>query len=167
MPNTTIQLVNSVSQGGTITVKNGTLQGERARSVVLEATPATGYVFDKWEIETTPINLRIFAIVGQKYNSIAEVCTAPTSDLTTTFYTDSSQLYSDVEGKYLISTGYWFAGSNQYYFYNGNSIPTLQTCETPVVQSSVTSGGGGFVQTGRLGGFDEENQSINFEPNQI
>lgn len=166
MPDTTIQLLNPTSQMGTVTVKTGRLQGERGRSVVLEATPATGYVFDKWEIETTPVNLRIFARVGQRYDSTNAVCSTSTVNLTTTLYTDNTLLYTDSEGKYPAATGYWSLGNGQYYYYNGSTIPTIDVCEQPSGGGTV---GGGGTRSGVFSNQDEitDSERFNFDRTRV
>jgi hypothetical protein len=145
MPSTTVNIDNARTSQGTVTVLTGTLQGDAKRLVTLQANAAEGFEFDKWEIITTPIVLQQFAAVGQKANSVNEVCNLPAVKLTTTFYTDGSSLYTDEEGKYPASVGYWQAGVLTYYYYDGVNLPTVQTCipaqSSPPQNQSPTGGG--------------------------
>ena len=148
MPNTTVTITNTTSPSGTVSVRQGELSGRSGRTVILEATPANGYVFDKWEIETTPVQLSEFARVGTRYTSVDEACSAEQVNLTTPLYSDGSQLYTDVEGKYAAPAGIYQSNRGTYYNYLGSGIPPLQTCPTPTAQTS--TGGGGGVRTGTL-----------------
>lgn len=150
MPTTTVNILNTSTSEGTITVKEGELSGKPGRTVILEAKPSTGYVFDKWEIETTPVQLTEFARVGTRYATVDEVCSADQVSLITPLYTDGSQLYTDTEGKYAALAGIYQSNKGTYYNYAGNGIPPVQTC--PQTEATVTptyTGGGGRGDTGR------------------
>ena len=148
MPTTTVTITNTTSAAGTVTIRQGELSGKSGRSVILEATPANGYVFDKWEIETTPVQLQEFARVGTRYSSIDEVCLAEQVDLTTPLYTDGTQLYTDSEGKYAATEGVYQSNRGTYYNYRGSGIPPLQVCQAPTtIQPQTVGGGGGGVRT--------------------
>lgn len=145
MASTTVKIEDQVTSKGTITVKEGELRGNRGRMVILEAAAAQGYVFDRWEIETFSVKLRQFGIVGQRFDSIDQVCSSPNADLTTPLYSDGSLLYTDEEGKYPATTGYWYAGRGTYYNYNGANLPSIQTCSqgSVTVEPTTSNGGGG------------------------
>lgn len=146
MPTTNVRITNTTSAAGTVTVRQGELSGKPGRTVILEATPASGYVFDKWEIETIPVQLQEFARVGTRYSSVDEVCLADQVDLTTPLYTDGSQLYTDIEGKYSAASGVYQSNKGTYYNYTGTGIPPIETCIKPSEVRVQTTGGGGFVQ---------------------
>lgn len=148
MPTTTVTITNTTSAAGTVTIRQGELSGRPGRSVILEATPANGYVFDKWEIETTPVQLQEFARVGTRYSSIDEVCSAEQVDLTTPLYTDGTQLYTDSEGKYAAAEGVYQSNRGTYYNYRGSGIPPLQVCQAPTTIQPQTGGGGRIIDTG-------------------
>ena len=150
MASTSIRIENQITSKGTVTVTQGELRGDRGRVVVLEAVPAQGYVFDKWEIETSPVQLRQFAVVGQRFDSTQNVCDSSRVDLTTPLYSDGSLLYTDSEGKYPAPVGYWQAGNGTYYFYNGTTLPSIQTCiqKNTTVESAGTGGGFTPISTG-------------------
>lgn len=159
MPNTTVTITNQTSTGGTVTIRQGELSGKSGRTVILEATPATGYAFEKWEIETTPIRLQEFTKVGARYNSVEEACSAPSVDLINPLYSDGTELYTDVSGQYTATPGIYQSARGTYYNYTGAGIPPLLSCPTPSTEGTPsagtsTSGGGGGRFGGVAGGFD-------------
>lgn len=128
---TAVDIQDALTTKGTVTIKEGELKGERDRAVVLEATPASGYVFAGWEIETTPARtmLRVFGVVGDVYNTVEAVCSVPAiQSVYQTLYTDGSKLYTDEAGKFEAAFGYWDAGNGQYLLYDGSIIPVPQVC---------------------------------------
>lgn len=178
MPITSVDIENPRSSRGTVTINRGLLQGERGREVVLQATPADGYVFDRWEIQTSPITLPIFAQVIQRFETSFDACNASfVPGQSITLYSDGSRLYTDIEGRYPAQSGVWQTTTNQqYYNYNGTSIPTLQVCPQPEPAPSVGGGGGGggirnidtrFVEDGTFSTSGEFDQTvgIDFGPN--
>lgn len=175
MPTTSVTIANSLSgPEGTISIKEGQTVGPAGRTLVLEATPATGYIFDKWEIQNSPIQLQEFARVGLRYKSTEEVCSDESINLTTILYTDGSRLFTDIEGKYEARFGFYQAGRNVYYNYLGSGIPTLQECiqnTTPILQQQTSGGGGGgirnidtrFVENGTFSTSGEFDQTVGFD----
>ena len=135
-------------QNGSVVVTSGQLVGDRDRQITLEAQPATGYKFSRWEVQTTPVQLTFFAYVERiPVQSIAEVCD-PLRNLLVpmSLYTDGAMLYVDAEGITPAPTGYWGAGTGTYYYWlGGGSLPTLTTC------SGGTTGGGGGGGGGGIG----------------
>lgn len=134
---------------GTVTVVSGETKGKRGRTVVLQATPADGYTFDGWEIETSPVGLSPYMNVSIRFDTLESVCLTNAQQSTRTpVFSDGTTLYTDRNGEYQLATGFYqpdgYVGS--YIRYTGAGIPAVQTC--PPVQS-ITGGGGGFTNATR------------------
>lgn len=139
--------------GGFASIVAGAQSGEATRQVSVQAFPADGYVFDRWEISTEPAILRVFdAVASRPVSSIGEVCGTSGAiggvsyqNVAIQLYTDGMALYLDEYGNNIAPTGYWGAGDGTYYFWNGGRLPALQQCTT----STGGGGGGGDGAGGR------------------
>lgn len=156
---TEVQIENAVSSAGTVTIKDGELKGTRNRTVTLQATPATGYSFEGWEVEKTQTKLRVFITPVDGLYLTANLACNSTSGLLNnleqvtarskdvkTLYTDGRMLYTDVEGNFPAATGYWaINGRTSYINYDGLVLPVIETCPTSptTAQQTVYTGGGG------------------------
>lgn len=147
---TEINIQDAITDSGTVTMVDGQTKGPRGRTVTLQATAAPGYVFDGWEIEKSPVRLRIFiAPAVGLYQTLDSVCDPTvTQEYTnqtkvTTLYTDGTLLYTDPEGVYQASKGFWSVfGGRGYLIYDGTILPVTQTCPTPQQQPIGVGGGG-------------------------
>lgn len=148
MPKTTLTIDNT--DGGFASITSGQQAGDSSRQVFVQAYPAEGFVFDRWEIFTEPALLSVFAAVASNpVASIREVC--GTIDQPSTYqavarelFTDGTMLYLDAQGRYPAPTGYWGVYGGTYYYWDGGRLPALQTC-------TYGGGGGGTGGTGGTG----------------
>ena len=142
---TTVTIDNT--DGGFATLVSGLPSGNQSRQVSVQAVPAQGYKFERWEIVTSPVQLERFAVVASvPVSSVAEVCgtlanRSTYQDVARELFTDGTMLYIDTEGKTPAPTGYWGAGSGTYYYWAGGRLPQLQTCTYGSGGGSGTSGG--------------------------
>lgn len=163
---TTLTIESAV--GGFASLVAGALEGEPTRQVSIQAVPAKGYVFDRWEVTTEPATLRVFdAVASRPVNSVGEVCGTSGAiggvsyqNVAIQLFTDGMALYLDQYGNNLAPTGYWGAGGGTYYFWDGGRLPTLQACA-----GTGTGGGSGGGGGGSGGGtIDDTNDDITFVP---
>lgn len=147
---TELIVTNPTQAEGAITILNGETKGIKGRTVTLQATPAAGYVFEGWEIETTPALLSVFNKVGRRYTDAGSVCVS-NDEAINTLYSDGTRLYTDAEGKLSAEPGFYQSYRGTYFNYDGNTIPALQTCQQAVTVSGGGGGGGGSV--GGIAGF--------------
>lgn len=133
------------TEGGFASIVSGLQSGDSSRQVSIQAFPANGFVFTRWEISTEPAFLRKFADVASiPVATIAEVCgtlEAPSTyqAIARELFTDGTMLYLDQEGRIPAPTGYWGVYGGTYYYWTGGRLPTLQTC----TYGGGSSGGGG------------------------
>jgi hypothetical protein len=152
------QLSLSSDGNGAVVLVEGTLDGSQGRSVTIQATPAPGYRFDRWEVQTFPVELQTFAVVASNpVATVTEVC----SDINITrqydgftqynstyqnvareLFTDGTMLYIDTAGNTPAPTGYWGAGGGTYYYWDGGRLPQLQTCTSQTTTTTTTTGTG-------------------------
>lgn len=138
---TTLTIESPLEGSGFASLVAGAQSGDATRQVSVQAFPAPGYVFDRWEVSTQPVILDTFAVVASvPVGSVSEVCGAENNytyqNVARELFTDGTMLYLDTEGNTPAPLGYWGAGSGTYYYWNGGRLPVLQACAT-------TSGGGG------------------------
>jgi hypothetical protein len=155
MADTELNIQDAITEAGTVTVINGQTKGPRGRTITLQATATTGYVFNGWEVEKKPVTLRPFITqVDGLYASVESACNYTSNNTEQrvaknteikTLYTDGSKLYTDSEGIYQASTGIWaLSGRTAYINYDGTILPVTETCTAPQTQPTVSGGGGGF-----------------------
>lgn len=139
------------SEYGSVVVTSGQLSGTSGRQITLTAQPVPGYKLARWEIQTTPVELNVFAAVASRpVQSIAEVCgtiLSPSSfqNVAVELYTDGTMLYLNPDGTTPAPYGYWGAGNNTYYLWTGGRLPALTQCtyEGGGGTGGGTGGGGG------------------------
>ncbi len=169
---TTRVSISSDGNGGAVLL-SGRLEGAQGRTVTIQASPSPGYVFDRWEIVTSPVELSTFAVVASvPVNSVEEVCFEPrsydgyTTQYSSTYqnvarelFTDGTMLYLDTEGRTPAPTGYWGAGGGTYYYWTGGRLPVLQACAGTGTGGGSGGGGGSDENTNLLtstsGEFDQ------------
>jgi hypothetical protein len=158
---TTLTIESPIEGRGFASLVSGQQAGESTRQVSIQAYPAQGYVFDRWEVVTQPATLPVFdAVASRPVSSLGEVCGTSGDiggvsyqNVAVQLFTDGRALYLDDLGNTLAPTGYWGAGGGTYYLWDGGRLPTLQQCSTG------TGGGGGGSGGGDSIGLIEEDGS--------
>jgi hypothetical protein len=139
--NTIIPLLDA----GIITV-SGSLTGPVNRELQLtaDAVSSLGYKFKEWVVEVFPLEL-VEVATSEPYFTIESICSVGIGEgvnntqVSTAYYTDGQFFYEDRDGDRIAPSGYYGAGSSNYY---AHSTSTGITGPFVCGQTGTTGGGG-------------------------
>jgi hypothetical protein len=145
MPVTTNLTIGSPipSDGGITRIITGVASGEINRQVTIEATPAPGFKFERFDVtseavELTGVNVGVYS--ANVFGGISNVCTSFSADQQTLYYdrNNNFKVFADPSGISDAPNGYYKAASGRYYEVADGFLGGPFTCP-----NTVDDGGGG------------------------